>query len=132
MACCLSGNFRGGSTMSIEIIGWLSATILLLTLIRQVYTQWRERSAIGVSRWLFIGQLLASTGFIIYSVLVSNWVFVVTNSLILLTALVGQVVMMSNRRRAQVAGSGADPDRVVPFARHQPRAAKPNSRSHVR
>jgi MtN3 and saliva related transmembrane protein len=132
MACCLPGNFRGGSTMSTEIIGWLSATILLLTLIRQVYTQWRERSAIGVSRWLFIGQLLASTGFIIYSVLVSNWVFVVTNSLILLTALVGQVVMMSNRRRAQHSGPGADPDRVVPFSRHQPRAAKPNSRSHAR
>jgi uncharacterized protein with PQ loop repeat len=62
-----------------ELIGWSAAAILLLTLARQVYTQWRDHTSKGVSRWLFVGQCAASTGFIVYSWLVSNWVFVVTN-----------------------------------------------------
>ncbi|HEX3883386.1 MAG TPA: hypothetical protein VHW66_12065 [Stellaceae bacterium] len=71
-------------------IGWAAAVILLATLSRQVYHQWRDESARGVSRWLFIGQLVSSTGFIIYSYALHSWVFVVTNTLILLVAAVGQ------------------------------------------
>ena len=71
-------------------IGWASAVVLLFTLSRQVYHQWRDSSSRGVSRWLFIGQLVSSTGFIIYSYALHNWVFVVTNTLILLVAAVGQ------------------------------------------
>jgi uncharacterized protein with PQ loop repeat len=73
-------------------IGWAAAVILLATLSRQVYHQWRDESARGVSRWLFIGQLASSTGFIIYSYGLKSWVFVVTNSLILLVAAAGQAV----------------------------------------
>ena len=51
-----------------------------------------------MSRWLFVGQTAASVGFIVYSWLVSNWVFVVTNTLILLTALAGEAVYLRNRR----------------------------------
>jgi hypothetical protein len=39
----------------IELIGWGSSFILLLTLMRQVYTQWRTRATAGVSKWLFLG-----------------------------------------------------------------------------
>lgn len=53
--------------MLAEIIGWTSAIILLLTVGRQVYTEWRDRSVRGLSRWLFVGQLTASAGFIVYS-----------------------------------------------------------------
>jgi MtN3 and saliva related transmembrane protein len=50
-----------------ELIGWVAATVLLATMARQVYTQWRDRTSKGVSRWLFIGQLAASLGFVMYS-----------------------------------------------------------------
>jgi len=80
------------------LIGWAAAAILLLTLGRQVYTQWRDRTSKGVSRWLFIGQCAASAGFILYSWLLKNWVFVVTNALILLTAVIGEVIFLRNRR----------------------------------
>jgi uncharacterized protein with PQ loop repeat len=80
-------------------IGWSSSAVLLATLIRQVYVQWRERSTAGVSGWLFIGQLAASTGFLIYSWLVGNWVFVFTNGALLVTALAGQVIYRRNVRR---------------------------------
>lgn len=79
-------------------IGWASSMVLLATLARQVYTQWRERSTLGVSRWLFIGQLIASTGFLVYSGLLRNWVFVFTNAALLVTAVVGQIIYRRNAR----------------------------------
>lgn len=82
-----------------EMIGWLSAVVLLTTLGRQVYTQWKSRSVQGVSRWLFVGQLCASVGFVTYSWLLHNWVFVVTNALILATAILGEWIYLHNRRR---------------------------------
>lgn len=81
-------------------IGWSSSAVLLATLARQVFTQWRERSVRGVSHWLFIGQLTASCGFLVYSYLLRNWVFVVTNAALLLTAVVGQVVYVRNSQRS--------------------------------
>jgi uncharacterized protein with PQ loop repeat len=84
-----------------DLIGWAAAAILLLTLTRQVYTQWRDRTSKGVSRWLFVGQCIASAGFIIYSWLLQNWVFVVTNALILVTAIGGEIIYLRNRRTAK-------------------------------
>lgn len=83
-----------------EWIGWASAVVLLLTIGRQVYTQWKSRATAGVSKWLFVGQLAASTGFVVYSWAVANWVFVVTNVLMLVVALIGQALYWHNRRRA--------------------------------
>ena len=79
--------------MNADAIGWAASGILLLTLGRQIYTQSKDENARGVSRWLFVGQMLASSGFVAYSWLVDNWVFIVTNSAILLTAVVGQIVV---------------------------------------
>lgn len=84
------------------MIGWMSAAVLLLTIGRQVYAQWRSRTTQGLSRWLFIGQLSASTGFVVYSWLVANWVFVATNLLMLLTAALGQLIYLNNLRRERL------------------------------
>jgi len=77
----------------IDAIGWLASAILLATLIRQIRKQARDKPAEGVSTWLFIGQASASALFVVYSVLLENWVFTVTNSCLLLTALIGQVLV---------------------------------------
>jgi len=74
---------------------------LLLTLARQVYTEWRDRSTRGLSRWLFIGQFAASSGFVIYSWLLENWVFLVTNLLLLITAAMGQWMYVRNKHREE-------------------------------
>ena len=42
----------------LQIIGWLSSALLLATLVNQVYKQWSEGTSKGVSKWLFIGQLV--------------------------------------------------------------------------
>ena len=81
-----------------ELIGWMAAILLLATMGRQVYTQWRDGTSQGVSKWLFIGQLAASSGFVIYSWQLGNWVFVVTNALMLLTAGLGQWIYLGNKK----------------------------------
>jgi MtN3 and saliva related transmembrane protein len=84
-----------------EIIGWASSVILVLTIAKQVYKQWQEGQSEGVSKWLFIGQMAASIGFTVYSWLVGNMVFVVTNSLMLLNALAGFGIVRHHRKRKQ-------------------------------
>jgi uncharacterized protein with PQ loop repeat len=95
-----------------EAIGWLAAAVLLATIGRQVYTQWREGSTRGLSRWLFVGQITASVGFVVYSWLLANWVFVVTNALMLLTAALGQWIYLRNKSHpaaaARIPSSGGD------------------------
>lgn len=83
-----------------EIIGWASSFILLLTIGKQIYKQWQVKSSEGVSKWLFIGQIAASVGFTVYSWLVGNWVFVVTNSLMLVSAFVGLGIVLHQRRHS--------------------------------
>jgi MtN3 and saliva related transmembrane protein len=87
----------------IDVIGWASSAVLLVTLGRQVLKQWREGTSEGVSRWLFVGQTTASVGFTIYSVLLRNWVFVVTNALLLVNAIAGLLIVRHHRRRRRAA-----------------------------
>lgn len=82
-----------------QAIGWISSVILIATIAKQVVKQWRAGTSEGVSIWLFAGQLAASTGFTIYSVLVRDWVFVVTNSLMVLNGLAGYALTVVQKRR---------------------------------
>ena len=82
-----------------EIIGWASSIILLITLIKQVYKQWQEGTGEGVSKLLFVGQLLASIGFTIYSYLVENWVFTATNGILVINNLVGMYLSFYFKRK---------------------------------
>lgn len=84
-----------------DFVGWVASAILIATLLRQSYLQWTSDEAKGVSRWLFVGQILASSGFILYSSLVGNWVFIVSNTLILLTAVGGELGLLWRRRKAK-------------------------------
>jgi MtN3 and saliva related transmembrane protein len=100
---------------AVELIGWLSSLILLLTIGRQVYTQWKTRATAGVSKWLFIGQLAASTGYTAYSYLLHNWVFLVSNIALLITAVAGEIIYSHNRARS--ASGGGSPKQTAPEAR---------------
>ncbi len=86
--------------MTIELLGWASSAVLLATLLRQVYTQWRSRATAGLSKWLFVGQCTASVGYALYSFLLHNWVYFSSNIAILITAIVGESLYLRNRRAA--------------------------------
>jgi len=97
----------------IELIGWGSSVILLATIMRQVYTQWKTKAATGVSRWLFVGQLTASTGYTVYSYLLHNWVFMSSNIALLATAIIGEILYVHNKRD-QAAAEGISPSAAMP------------------
>jgi len=97
-----------------DAIGWLSSFILVLTIGKQVYKQWKENTSKGVSKWLFVGQVAASTGFTVYSALVRNWVFVVTNALMLVNAILGLWIVRVHRRRGERSGPTPAYDARVP------------------
>lgn len=82
---------------AIDALGWFASAILIATVSRQVWKQWRERSIEGVSRWLFVGQIATSALFVAYSWLLQNWIFVTTNVFLLLAAITGEVL----RRRIE-------------------------------
>ncbi|MCC2658083.1 MAG: small rane protein [Panacagrimonas sp.] len=81
-----------------QAVGWAAATVLLLTMARQVWSQWQSGAVGGVSRWLFVGQVVASIGFTAYSVLVGDAVFVFTNTLLTINAIAGLCIDRRNRR----------------------------------
>ena len=83
----------------IEIVGWAASVILLLTLVKQVHKQWKDATSEGVSKWLFTGQLIASVGFMIYSIAVHNWVFTVTNGLLTVNNIVGIAIYYHYKNR---------------------------------
>lgn len=83
-----------------DIVGWIAAMLLLITMTRQVWSQWRSGAVGGVSHWLFIGQMAASALFTVYSVLLANLVFTLTNGLMLINALAGYFIDRRNRRRS--------------------------------
>ena len=82
-----------------DLIGWISTAILLATVGRQAWSQWKQGSTAGLSRWLFVGQLAASAGFVLYSYLLDNYVFVVSNVFLLIIAAIGQSLYIRNSRR---------------------------------
>jgi hypothetical protein len=72
--------------------------LLVLTMAKQIHKQWRDRTSRGVSKWLYLGQCSAEIGFIVYSVMVRNWVFVFTNAALLLENVVGLAIVLHHRR----------------------------------
>lgn len=91
-----------------ELIGWVSSSILFLTVSRQIYKQWKAGTSDGVSIWLFIGQTAASIGFAVYSWLVWNPVFIFTNVLMILNGLVGFFISLYLKKHetAEATASG--------------------------
>ncbi|MBV9344453.1 MAG: hypothetical protein JO341_00320 [Gammaproteobacteria bacterium] len=85
--------------MNYDWIGAASGLVLLTSLGAQCWKQWREGTTRGVSRLFFFGQIITSVGFVIYSALLHNWVFIATNIAILCSAIVGELILWWNRRR---------------------------------
>jgi len=82
-----------------QLIGWGASAILVLTILIQVYRQWQQGSSKGVSKWLFAGQIAASSGFFAYSWLLHDTVFIVTNLLMLVGAVLGLAILLWHRER---------------------------------
>ncbi len=83
-----------------DLVGWAASAILVATLVRQVHTQATKGNGHALSRWLFAGQIAASLGFIAYSWMLRNPIFIVTNTIILGTAITGQWLYFRNEKKS--------------------------------
>jgi lipid-A-disaccharide synthase-like uncharacterized protein len=110
------------SSIAPQLIGFSASAILLATLAHQVWKQWSSGKSEGVSPLLFAGQVLANIGMLTYSILLRDLVFITTNTLTLLTALLGFVVQMRHAARqrrgrddpaASLSGADEQRDRQV-------------------
>ena len=90
-----------------EWLGWLAASILLVTMFAQVRKNWRERKLKGVNPLLYYGQALASLLFAVYSLTISSWVFAVTNTLGLVAAIIG-IYLVHQCRKPEPASATKD------------------------
>lgn len=76
----------------IELLGWTSAVLLVVTISAQIGRQYREQTNAGVSPWLYCGQFAASVGLLAYSALERDLVFVTLNAVMATTAAAGVVL----------------------------------------
>ncbi len=102
MAACL---LRPRLAM-VEALGWLSSVVLLATILNQVHAQWTCSRDQNSSVWLFAGQAVASSGFTAYSWLLRNWVFTVTNGMLLVSAVVGYRIASRQKRSPRSCAMG--------------------------
>jgi MtN3 and saliva related transmembrane protein len=84
-----------------QLIGWSASAMLVVMIVAQIVRQWRQGTSKGVSRWLFVCQLLASSLFVVYSVMVGDVVFIVTNALMAAAAVGGLGLLIWHRHRGR-------------------------------
>jgi MtN3 and saliva related transmembrane protein len=81
-----------------EAVGWASTPLLLATIGRPVYSEWRSKATAGLSHGYSSDKSRASSGFTIYCILLHNWVFLFSNVAMLVMGITGEVIYISNRR----------------------------------
>ena len=93
-----------------DVLGYASSVVLIITIGVQIRRQWMAESTEGVSPWLFVGQCAASTGFLVYSVLIHALPFVITNAVLAAAAVVGLAVwIVKSRREKESEREGGSP-----------------------
>ena len=107
--------------MPTQALGWVSSAVLVLTIGAQLRKQWSSGTSEGVSPLLFVGQAVASTGLLIFSVLGEQHVFAVLNAIMCAAAVAGLGIWMRCRRLDQqrepsLGGSVVDERAVRPSA----------------
>ena len=72
----------------VDILGYSAGAITSLTFLPQVIKTWKSKSAKDVSMGMFLIAALNEVMWIVYGVLLNNWVIILTNSVVLSMSLV--------------------------------------------
>ena len=78
---------------TVQVIGWAAVAALFLTMAGQAWKQWRDRVKTGIGKMFFVGQIAASTLFLVYSAMQGDRVFVVGNALVLTASIAGGAIL---------------------------------------
>ncbi|MBK7561665.1 MAG: SemiSWEET transporter [Chitinophagaceae bacterium] len=71
----------------VDILGYAAGAITSLTFLPQVIKTWKDKSAKDVSLLMFIIAAINEVMWIVYGVLLNNWVIILTNSIVLAMSL---------------------------------------------
>jgi MtN3 and saliva related transmembrane protein len=89
-------------------LGWAASAVLVVTIGHQVARQWRTGNSDGVSRWLYVGQLVAAIGFLAYAIHRVDPVFIATNTILLVAAALGLVLVVRQRSPPSPSSPSSD------------------------
>jgi MtN3 and saliva related transmembrane protein len=71
----------------VDILGYSAGAITSLTFLPQVIKTWKERSAKDISLMMFLIAALNEIMWVVYGILLNNWVIILTNAIVLIMSL---------------------------------------------
>jgi MtN3 and saliva related transmembrane protein len=71
----------------VDILGYSAGAITSLTFLPQVIKTWKERSAKDISLMMFLIAALNEIMWVVYGILLNNWIIILTNAVILVMSL---------------------------------------------
>ncbi len=72
----------------IDILGYSAGAITSLTFLPQVIKTWKLKSARDISLMMFLIAAINEVMWIVYGVLLDNWVIILTNAIVLTMSLI--------------------------------------------
>jgi MtN3 and saliva related transmembrane protein len=72
----------------VDILGYTAGAITSLTFLPQVIKTWKDKSAKDISMNMFLIAAINEVMWIVYGVLLNNWVIIATNCIVLAMSLV--------------------------------------------
>jgi MtN3 and saliva related transmembrane protein len=70
-----------------DILGYTAGAVTTFTFLPQVIKTWKEKSAKNISLLMFVIAVTNEIMWIVYGVLLNNWVIILTNSVLMVMAL---------------------------------------------
>ena len=71
----------------VDILGYSAGAITSLTFLPQVIKTYKERSAKDISLMMFLIAALNEIMWVVYGILLNNWIIILTNAVILVMSL---------------------------------------------
>ena len=72
----------------VDILGYTAGAVTSLTFLPQVIKTWKEKTARDISLMMFVIAAVNETMWIVYGVLLDNWVIILTNAAVLAMSLI--------------------------------------------
>jgi len=70
-------------TTSADILGYAAGALTAFTFLPQVLKTWREKSSKDISLYMFVIAFLNEIMWLVYGVMIDNWVIILTNAVML-------------------------------------------------
>lgn len=87
------------SMSAADILGYAAGALTAFTFLPQVLKTWKEKSAKDVSLYMFIIAFVNEIMWLIYGVMIHNWVIILTNAVML--AMSGIMIMLKMKYNHQ-------------------------------